>query len=218
MTTKDLYSKLMAMAQEVKSQDNLATHAPIFMVQQRNRVYGFDTSYSDDNNVYVTSDEFREVSLAERKEDYANDMDDQDVDPDEEIDTDYAKWLELYYQPQPGDTEEYKQECYAQFIEVAKEELFEEWCDDNENYTKTAYQDFWENVQPFFTRKGAEGYIEINGHNLKDPRIYVESAFRNSEWQALRQLLVSPEFELWATNMANRTLFEVVTKESNEEG
>jgi hypothetical protein len=61
------------------------------------------------------------------------------------------------------------------------------WC-----LTRTAYQDSWENVQPFFTRKGAEEYLRINGHRLRGkepPRIYVESAYRNAEWAAIRKML-----------------------------
>jgi hypothetical protein len=62
------------------------------------------------------------------------------------------------------------------------------WC-----LTKTVYQDSWENVQPFFTRKGAEEYLRINGHNLEGaekPRIFVDSAYRNSEWIAIRNMLL----------------------------
>lgn len=55
---------------------------------------------------------------------------------------------------------------------------------------RVGYVDHWENDQPFFTRAGAERYIEENGHNLKFPRIYVECAFRNREWQALRKWLM----------------------------
>jgi hypothetical protein len=37
----------------------------------------------------------------------------------------------------------------------------------------------------------AARYIYLNGHNLRAPRIYVESAFRNAEWQALRALCIA---------------------------
>jgi hypothetical protein len=49
----------------------------------------------------------------------------------------------------------------------------------------------WQNVQPFFTKDAADHYIYLNGHNLRAPRIYVESAFRNAEWQALRALCIA---------------------------
>lgn len=41
-----------------------------------------------------------------------------------------------------------------------------------------------------FTRKGCEDYIALNGHNLKSPRIYVESGYRNREWEQLRELVM----------------------------
>lgn len=53
------------------------------------------------------------------------------------------------------------------------------------------YIDTWVNVQPFFTEAGAKSYLECNGHNLKEPRIYVESGWRNEEWQAVRNFLIT---------------------------
>jgi len=141
-----LQSLIGEMAENINKQDNECTADPIFMVQQRNRVYGFDPDYSGDA-VYV-NDEGVEMSLEERDEEYSEATD------------------------------------RCAFDEYAD---FEDWCE--ENYTYTAYQDFWDNVQPFFTRAGAEEYIRRNGHNLSHPRIYVDSAFRNAEWQAIRQLL-----------------------------
>ena len=61
------------------------------------------------------------------------------------------------------------------------------------DFRRVGYKDAWENVQPFFTRAGAERYIEENAHNLKQPRIYVDSAYRNREWQAVRELLKAME-------------------------
>ena len=78
------------------------------------------------------------------------------------------------------------------------------WC-----LTKTAYQDTWENVQPFFTRKGAEEYLRINGHNLdgkEKPRIYVESAYRNAEWIAIRKMLAR-------LNLSEELVDEVIAEE-----
>lgn len=48
----------------------------------------------------------------------------------------------------------------------------------------------WQNVQPFFTEEAADSYIALNGHNLKTPRTYVESGYRNAEWIALRALFI----------------------------
>lgn len=68
----------------------------------------------------------------------------------------------------------------------------ERWGSPND-YTLTGYVDTWENIQPFFTRAGAENYIEVNGHNLRGPhppRVFVESAYRNDEWHKIRAFLL----------------------------
>lgn len=43
----------------------------------------------------------------------------------------------------------------------------------------------------FFIRQNAENYIANNSHRFQDAYIYVESAYRNSEWQAIRELLIA---------------------------
>lgn len=57
-------------------------------------------------------------------------------------------------------------------------------------YRRVGYTTQWINVQPFFTERGAEEYIRVNGHNHGKLRIYVASAYRNAEWQAIRQWLM----------------------------
>lgn len=52
-----------------------------------------------------------------------------------------------------------------------------------EGYRRIGAKDYWEFVTACFTERGAEAYIKCNGHNLCSPRIYVESAYRNAEWQ-----------------------------------
>ena len=44
--------------------------------------------------------------------------------------------------------------------------------------------------QAFFIRQNAENFIERNKHNLNEPFCYVESAYRNPEWQQIRELLI----------------------------
>lgn len=46
-------------------------------------------------------------------------------------------------------------------------------------------------VQPFFTRAGAERYIEENRRNLHDPYVHVGTAYRNMEWNAIRDMLLA---------------------------
>lgn len=49
----------------------------------------------------------------------------------------------------------------------------------------------WVNVQPCFTEEGANRYIRMDGHNLREPRVYVASGYRNLEWQLIRTFFIS---------------------------
>lgn len=85
--------------------------------------------------------------------------------------------------------------------ETAKElDAADEWNHDTghhptgiiiDDYSKVYYRDVYRFVQPFFTEAGAKRYIEINGHNLREPRIYVESGWRNEEWETIRGWLLA---------------------------
>lgn len=59
--------------------------------------------------------------------------------------------------------------------------------------TKTGYIDRWETVQPFFTEVAAQQFIDSIAHRHDDGclRIYVDSAYQNDEWQAIRNFLLS---------------------------
>ena len=58
-----------------------------------------------------------------------------------------------------------------------------------EGYTKNYYIEIWEFVTACFTELGAKEYLRVNGHNLRSPRIYVRSGYRNAEWIAVRESL-----------------------------
>lgn len=61
---------------------------------------------------------------------------------------------------------------------------------DMADYRKSYYRDEYQFVQPFFTEHGAQEYLKINSHNLREPRIYVECGYRNEEWEMVRQHLM----------------------------
>jgi hypothetical protein len=134
------FGAIQKIAEHVRTQDNAITADPIFVVQQRVRIYGMDPDVDDvsivwldscNDNAEITGDELNELE---------------------------AKYDAGFHVP-------------------------------NEYY-RTGYKDTWEFVQPFFTRKAAEAYIEVMRHRLTDPRVYVESGYRNREWQAIRALLM----------------------------
>lgn len=130
---KDIAARMVA-------QDNRITADPIFVVEQRKRVYGFDPDYASDVDIVWV-------------------YDDGDLD---EVPADEAKPLE---------------------------EVYRSTREEPEGYRRLAFQDTWEFVTACFTERGCEDYIAANGHNLKEPRIYVHSAYRNREWRAIRQHL-----------------------------
>jgi len=49
-------------------------------------------------------------------------------------------------------------------------------------YEKIGYHEYHAHVSAHFTRMAAELYISQNSHNLKKPRIFVESQHRCYEW------------------------------------
>lgn len=106
---------LKALAEGLRSQDNAATKEPVFMVQERRRVYGVDSDFAEGQCRVETNVDHREVG----------------------------------------------------------------------------YVDVWVGVTPFFTRQGAEDYIAANAHRLTEPRVYVDSAYRNDEWQLMRRLALN---------------------------
>jgi hypothetical protein len=76
----------------------------------------------------------------------------------------------------------------------ALEAKWEETGDEPDGYTRTAYVDTWEYVMPFFTERAAQRYIDENGHNhggKEQLRIYVESGYRNHEWEAIRRACIA---------------------------
>lgn len=117
--------------------NNHHTAEPIFLVEQRRRIYGMDSDYTD---------EFEWLS-----------------EEGSQIDDTRARRLEALYQGGCIDSE-------------------------HRGYRRACYIDRWEFVQPFFTRQAAQSYIDANAHRMTDPRIMVDSAYRNPEWQAIRRL------------------------------
>ena len=60
-----------------------------------------------------------------------------------------------------------------------------------EAFRRVGYVEQWHYVQPFFTEAAADLYIKQNAHRRKwRLRTYVDSAYRNYEWQAVRKHLM----------------------------
>jgi len=84
-----------------------------------------------------------------------------------------------------NDSEEVDEEKAAELEEADDRDTFQDGFT-TKGYRKVYYRDEYVFVQPFFTEQGAKDYLAINGHNLREPRIYVESGYRNEEWEMIR--------------------------------
>lgn len=62
---------------------------------------------------------------------------------------------------------------------------------DIKGWQKVYYRDRWEFVTACFTEQGCKDYIRLDGHNLGETRIYAEGSYRNLEYQAVRNFLMS---------------------------
>ncbi len=138
---------LSTISSNLHTQDNRITANPIFLVQQKRRVYGFEESDS-----YIWVDE--------------------------------------------NDCEEVDDEKHAELEEADVHDHHHDGST-TEGYRKSYYVDEYVFVQPFLTEHGANEYLKTNAHNLREPRIYVESGYRNEEWRMVREHLMGLKGEGW---------------------
>jgi hypothetical protein len=61
-------------------------------------------------------------------------------------------------------------------------------------WRRVAVKEIDEFVTGCFTEQGCKDYLACNGHNLRLPFIYVKSGFRNAEYIALRNWLMTASF------------------------
>ncbi len=104
-------------------------------------------------------------------------------------------WREYGYDPEYATPTVWIDTCNNR--EEANKEEAKKLCDMVENgenidgWVLTGYVDRWEFVTACFTEKGAQDFIKINGHNLGESRIYVDSLWRNEEMKLIRRHLIS---------------------------
>ncbi len=131
---------LTEIGDRLRTQDNRITADPIFLVQEKKRIYGIDTNY-DPEIAWLYNDESIEVDAEE------------------------AQRLEAQYD--------------------------EDGNDEPDGYRRVGYAETWEYVQPFFTEVAADLYIKQMAHRHQgELRTFVDCAYRNWEWQAVRNWLL----------------------------
>lgn len=69
-----------------------------------------------------------------------------------------------------------------------EEDYYNDWTVP-EDHVRTGYMEVWQFVTCFFTRDGADGYIEHNKHKYNDLRVTVDSLYRNHEMQVIQKYL-----------------------------
>ena len=159
MTMPDIGARIIA---DNRKNDH-CTADPIFVVQEQKRIYGIDTEY-DPPIEWQHGDEYTA------------------------LDDEQAAIAEAFFQ----------EHCEAPKFIVAGvafgRRIDPEPARDEADYIsdlrRVGYHEYWDFVQPFFTGESAEYYIETNSHRHRGKlRVYVDSAYRNWEWQAMRKML-----------------------------
>lgn len=140
-----LNDELLAIGEQLRTQDNRCTESPMFIVQQK-RCFGCEPGEGD---VDVWHDEDWEVV---HKETSAK-LDELDEAFEWELEEDQAIMLK--------------------------------------RHTKRGIKYNWEFCMAAFTEAGCKKYLELNGHNLIEPRIYAQSWIRCPEMLAVRKFLMA---------------------------
>ena len=85
-------------------------------------------------------------------------------------------WIADDYEAEPDEHKKLEEDYEINYVE-------------RDGWQRTSYIDIDVFVTACFTEDGAKAYIEINGHNLKEPFIYVETLHRNAEMNTVRDAL-----------------------------
>ena len=128
--------RMQQIGELIRTQDNRITDAPMFIVQEKKREYGYDPDYSDDSVWLDSENEYREATEAQ------------------------SIWLDSLAETTSG-------------------------------WVKTGYKDRWEFVTACFTEQGCKDFIAADGHNHCELRIYADGSYRNAEFRAVREYLMS---------------------------
>ena len=153
--------------QNILTQNHLMTSDPIYTVYSKQEVcVDGDTDY--DKIIYVKeSDDYPELTFSEFEE----------LEERYNEATDYRS-ISIDNNGEQIIPEMPKDPCSGEDFDP------DEW---EKRYIK--FVDKFE--QSFFIRQNAENYLRNNSHNLREAFCYVESAYRNPEWQQIRELLLS---------------------------
>lgn len=140
---------ILALSQQLHTQDNRCTDNPIFQV--------------------------RDVKQVPCLPEHANDTHWWDAEGDLVLDEELIKNLEEEGQ-------------WDSFESVLLED--EDGCH-SERYTRSHTKTLRQVVATFMTQQAADAWVKANEHRHNALEIYIDSGFRNPEWQAIRDFLMS---------------------------
>jgi hypothetical protein len=104
------------------------------------------------------------------------------------LDADYADADEVVWLDGPNDNSEATPEEHAEL-----EAKYDNGDSIDDNWTRTAFKDEWHFVTACFTEQACKDYLHVNGHNLRETRIYAAGSYRNKEFRLIHQFLMSLE-------------------------
>lgn len=152
---------------------NCSTRDPIWMVQEKKKVFGLDSDYSDE---YKWIDDDCEYSSA--------------------LDLFNSQSAHVKHEIN-GFALEDQNELFEDLSDEDQEEVLDLVAANlNYNWSKVYYKEEWVSIQAFLTRHDADRFIIRQGHNYGELRVYVESLWRSPQLNAIVQAILAGELKL----------------------
>ena len=158
--------QITKLREELKTQDNLATANPLFVVYEWERV-PTDSEYSDEYE-YVDTD-LQEV-IGETEEELVEHVKSEGFETPTTAEFNAMQKLDV--------------------LAWIKDKNLGEMPIERVHYLKKRRF-----ITACFTRNAAQDFIDANDYHYKEPHIYVETLWRNHEMQMIRNALLTGEFE-----------------------
>lgn len=150
----------------ILSQPNSATQDPVYVVFEKQDIV-VDGDYDYDKVVYICEND-REVEMPEEL---------------------FLRLEEEYYCAIDNRTERFDGNGNKLNYEIPLDPLLDKDFNPTD-YERLCIKKIDRFLAAFFIRQNAENFIATNKHNFPSAFVYVESAYRNYEWQDMRKFLI----------------------------
>lgn len=198
---KTHFEFLSTLAERLATQDNRATSNPVFEVRERRREYGILEDVANNGMSYIHTDDSDDIfdsddiagiissygSVEAFIEDYAESksfkLHAATKERKEYLESLDGLYPEIKVDTSDVDTDTLNVERFSFDLQYRTEVM------EFMGYFCGYYRLIDVPVQFFLTEQGANDYIKANRHNLRNPFVYVESAYRNTEIQTLKEVV-----------------------------